>query len=99
MPCGIQHLLKSYKDRDRAPCPQVALPVVASQMAAATRLEATVPPREQATAHMIIMAFYCLLVRLGEYTLTPAHVTTRTVQHCVYRPPAMHSPSQPPPRL
>ena len=51
-------------------------------MAAAARLDAAFPPREQATAHLIVMAFYFLL-RVGEYMLPPAHVTTRTVQLCV----------------
>ncbi|KAI2506222.1 hypothetical protein MHU86_8257 [Fragilaria crotonensis] len=48
-------------------------------MAAAARLDAAATPREQATAHLIVMAFYFLL-RVGEYTLPPAHVTTRTIQ-------------------
>jgi hypothetical protein len=74
----VTHLLKSFKDRDPAPRPQVALPVVAIQMASAARLDAAASPRAQATAHLIVTAFYFLL-RVGEYTLPPAHVTTRTI--------------------
>jgi hypothetical protein len=67
----VTHLLKSYKDRDPVPRPQVALPVGAIRMAAAARLDAAATPWEQATAHLIVMAFYFLL-RVGEYTLPPS---------------------------
>ena len=73
------HLLKSFRDRDPAPKPQVALPVHAIDFAAAARNDPTASPRESATAHLIVMAFYFLL-RVGEYTLPPEHRTTRTVQ-------------------
>ena len=73
------HLLKSYRDRDPAPRPQVALPVHAIDMAAAARNNMAASPCERATAHLIVMAFYFLL-RVGEYTLPPEHRTTRTVQ-------------------
>jgi hypothetical protein len=36
-------------------------------------------PREAATAHLIVMAFYFLL-RVGKYTLPPDHRTTHTMQ-------------------
>ena len=72
------HLLKSFKDPDPVPRPQVALPVGAIQIAATARRDATASPREQATAHLIVTAFYFLL-RVGEYTLPAAPVTTRTV--------------------
>lgn len=72
------HLLKSYKDRDPVPRPQVALPVHAIQMASAARLDASAPARDRATADLIVMAFFFLL-RVGEYTRHPAHVTTRTI--------------------
>ena len=54
-------------------------PVSGIKMAAAARLDAAANPRDQATAHLIVMAFYFLL-GVGEYTLPPAHVTTRTIQ-------------------
>ena len=73
------HLLKSFRDRDAAPKPQVALPVHAIALAAAARNDPNASPREIATAHLIVMAFYFLL-RVGEYTLPPEHRTTRTVQ-------------------
>ena len=73
------HILKSFRDRDPAPKPQVALPVHAIDLAAAARNNPTASPRETATAHLIVMAFYFLL-RVGKYTLPPEHRTTRTVQ-------------------
>ena len=73
------HLLKSFRVRDPAPKPQVALPVHAIDLAAAARNDPNASPREAATAHLIVMAFYFLL-RVGEYTLPPEHRTTRTVQ-------------------
>ena len=73
------HILKSFRDRDPAPKPQVALPVHAIALAAAARNDPTASPRETATAHLVVMAFYFLL-RVGEYTLPPEHRTTRTVQ-------------------
>ena len=73
------HLLNSFRDRDPAPKPQVALPVHAIALAAAARNDPNASPRETATAHLIVMAFYFLL-RVGEYTLPPEHRTTRTVQ-------------------
>jgi hypothetical protein len=73
------HLLKSFRVHDPAPKPQVALPVDAIDLAAAARNDPNASPREAATAHLIVMAFYFLL-RVGEYTLPPGHRTTRTVQ-------------------
>jgi hypothetical protein len=73
------HLLKSFRARDPAPKPQVALPVHAIDRAAAARNDQNASPREVATAHLIVMAFYFLL-RVGENTLPPGHRLTRTVQ-------------------
>ena len=73
------HLLKSYKDCDPAPKPQVALPVHAIDRAAAARNDPSATPRDRATAHLIVVAFYFLL-RVGEYTLKPEHQPTRTIQ-------------------
>ncbi|KAI2498139.1 hypothetical protein MHU86_16337 [Fragilaria crotonensis] len=53
----ITQQIKTYKDRDLVPRPQVALPIGAIQMAAADSCH----PREQATTYLIIMAFYFLL--------------------------------------
>jgi hypothetical protein len=73
------HLLKSYRDRDPAPRPQVALPVHAIDMAAAARNDMAATPCDRATAHLIVLAFYFLL-RVGEYTLPSESRLTRTVQ-------------------
>lgn len=73
------HLLKSFRDRDPAPRPQVALPVHAIDLAATARNDPGASPREVATAHLIVLAFFFLL-RVGEYTLPSEHRTTRTVQ-------------------
>ncbi len=55
------HLLKSYKDRDPVPRPQVALPVHAIKLASAARLDPAASPLENATAHLVVVAFYFLL--------------------------------------
>jgi hypothetical protein len=73
------HLLKSYKDHDPAPKPQVALPVHAIDRAAAARNDPSATAWDQATACLIVVAFYFLL-RVGEYTLKPEHQPTRTIQ-------------------
>ncbi len=73
------HLLKSFRVRDPAPKPQVALPVHAIDWAAAARNDPNTSPCEAATAHLIVMAFYFLLL-VGEYMLPPGHRSTRTVQ-------------------
>ncbi len=102
------HLLKSFRVRDPAPKPHVALPVHAIDQAMAASNDPNASPREAATAHLIVMAFYFLL-RVGEYTLPPGHRSTCTVQFCICnirfwqgqicsRPPAMQLSSQPPPR-
>ncbi len=104
----LTHLLKSFRVRDPAPKPQVALPVHAIDQAAAARNDPNASPREAATAHLIVMAFYFFL-RVGEYTLPPGHRSTRTVQFricdiCLWQgqtllpPPAMQPSSQPPRR-
>ena len=73
------NILKSYKDRDPVPKPQVALPVNAIILASAARVAPTASPSAKATADLIVMAFFFLL-RVGEYTRPADHVTTRTVQ-------------------
>ena len=73
------HLLKSFKACDPVPKPKVALPVHVIKLASAARLDPNASPSQCATANLIVMAFYFLL-RVGEYTLPPDHVTTRTVQ-------------------
>ncbi len=64
-------------------CPQVALPVHTIDMAASAQNDMASAPLDQATAHLIVLAFYFLL-RVGEYTLPLENHTTRTVQfrHC-----------------
>jgi hypothetical protein len=52
------HLLKSFRVRDPAPEPQVALSVYAIDLAAAARNNPYALPRKAATAHLIVMAFY-----------------------------------------
>jgi hypothetical protein len=73
------HLLKSYRDKDPAPRPQVALPVHAINLAASARNDMAAAPRDRATANLIVLAFYFLL-RVGEYTLPAENRMTRTVQ-------------------
>ena len=51
------HILKSFRDRDPVPQPQVALPVHAIDLAAAACINVSAKLREQATAHLIVMAF------------------------------------------
>jgi hypothetical protein len=65
-------ILKSYKQADPAPKPQVALPVHAIEAATAAGLAPDAPPHAQAVADLIILAFFFLL-RVGEYTLPAAH--------------------------
>ena len=92
------HLLKSYKDKDPVPRPQVALPDC---------LDPTAARRHRAVTNSIVMTFFFLL-RVGEYTRPHDRVVTRTVQfrvcdvrfwlgHMLLRPPAMQQPSQLPP--
>jgi hypothetical protein len=74
----FRHLLKSYKDDDPAPQPQLALPIAAVQTAA-SRYEPHHSPRHRAISDLICMAFFFLL-RVGEYTMPGAGASTRTVQ-------------------
>ena len=77
---ALTNLLKSFRVCDAAPKPQVALPVHAIDLVAGARSDPpNASPREAATAHLIVMAFY-FLMRGGEYTLPPGHRATRTVQ-------------------
>eukprot|EP00978_Attheya_sp_CCMP212_P017850 scaffold48105_cov30-Attheya_sp.AAC.5 len=79
----FQHLLKSMRDEDPAPRPQVALPVdtitAAAAAAAAAALQPLAAPIAKATGDLITAAFYFLL-RVGEYTMPSANRQTRTVQ-------------------
>jgi hypothetical protein len=74
----FRHLLKSYKDQDPAPKPQLALPVATVERAAAY-CQAPHQPLIRATADLVTIAFFFLL-RVGEYTMPRRNVRTRTVQ-------------------
>jgi hypothetical protein len=74
----FRHLLKSYKDRDPAPKPQLALPVATVERAGAFH-QAPNTPLTRATADLITIAFFFLL-RVGEYAMPKATDRTRTVQ-------------------
>ncbi|KAI2513588.1 hypothetical protein MHU86_728 [Fragilaria crotonensis] len=79
LPLGLELDSLGKAGRDPAPRPQVALPVHAIDLAATARNDPGASPREVATAHLIVLAFFFLL-RVGEYTLPSEHRTTRTVQ-------------------
>jgi hypothetical protein len=74
----FRHLLKSYKDQDPAPKPQLAIPVATVERAAAYH-QAPNTCLTRATADLVATAFFFLL-RVGEYTMPQANVRTRTVQ-------------------
>jgi hypothetical protein len=74
----FRHLLKSYKDDDPAPKPQLALPVPVIQTAS-SRYEPHYSPRNRAISDLLCMAFFFLL-RVGEYTMPSPGTITRTVQ-------------------
>jgi hypothetical protein len=74
----FRHLLKSYRDVDPPPQPQLALPVTTVERAGAYH-QAPNSARTRATADLIITAFFFLL-RIGEYAMPKANVRTRTVQ-------------------
>ncbi|KAI2500877.1 hypothetical protein MHU86_13597 [Fragilaria crotonensis] len=76
---AFHHLLRSYKNDDPAPRPQLALPVIAIEAAAAPGFAPDADAFAATVADLIILAFFFLL-RVGEYTLPAAHVRTRTVQ-------------------
>eukprot|EP00978_Attheya_sp_CCMP212_P049575 scaffold684901_cov94-Attheya_sp.AAC.1 len=75
----FQHLLKSFKDDDPAPKPQVALPVDTIAAAASASLQPHASLLAAATGDLITAAFYFLL-RVGEYTMPSQRRRTRTVQ-------------------
>jgi integrase len=75
----FQHLLKSLKDEDPPPRPQLALPVDTIALAAAAALQPLASPLATATGDLITAAFYFLL-RVGEYTMPSKNRRTRTVQ-------------------
>ena len=74
----FRHLLKIHKEQDPAPKPQLTLLVKTIEQARA-RCQATQPARTQATAELVIIAFFFLL-RVGECTMPNATKSTRTVQ-------------------
>jgi hypothetical protein len=74
----FRHLLKSYKDKDPAPKPQLALPVATIERAGAYH-QAPNTARTQATADLVTIAFFFLL-GVGEYAMPRLNVQTRTVQ-------------------
>jgi hypothetical protein len=74
----FRHLLKSYKEQDPAPKPQLALPVATVERAGAFH-QAPDTPLTRATADLVTTAFFFLL-RVGEYAMPKANVRTRTVQ-------------------
>ena len=71
-------LLKTYKDEDPAPKPQLALPVHAIQFTC-QMYWADNTARSQATADLIVVAFFFLL-RVGEYTFPTTQKKRRTTQ-------------------
>jgi hypothetical protein len=74
----FHHLLKSYKDDNPAPKPQLALPVPVIQTAS-SRFEHHHSPRDRAISDLVCMAFYFLLC-VGKYTMPSPGTITRTVQ-------------------
>jgi hypothetical protein len=74
----FRHLLKSYKGQDRAPKPQLAIPVATIEQAAAYH-QAPNTALTRATVDLIMTAFFFLL-RVGKYTMPKRGVHTRTVQ-------------------
>jgi hypothetical protein len=70
----FRHLLKSYKDQDPAPKPQLALPVATVQRAGAFH-QAPNTPLTRATADLVTVAFFFLL-RVGEYAMPKANTRT-----------------------
>jgi hypothetical protein len=71
-------LLKTYKNADPAPKPQLALPVRAIQTIV-THYRTKASTRADAISDLLTIAFFFLL-RPGEYTMPSARTKTRTVQ-------------------
>jgi hypothetical protein len=76
---AFRHTLKSLKEADPVPKPQLALPVETIAAAAVPAQSPGASARARAVADLIVIAFFFLL-RVGEYTLPAAHRHTRTVQ-------------------
>jgi hypothetical protein len=74
----FRHLLKSYRDSDPAPKPQLALPIPTIQTAS-SRYKPHHSPRNRAISDLTCMAFFFLLC-VGEYTMPSPGTITRTVQ-------------------
>jgi hypothetical protein len=74
----FRHLLKSYKDQDPAPKPQLALPVATVERAGAF-YQAPNTPLTRAAADLVTIAFFFLL-QVGEYAMPNTTTRTRTVQ-------------------
>jgi hypothetical protein len=73
----FQRLLKSYRNADPVPKPQLALPV--HTIATAGQHYQAPQAAVRATADLVITAFFFLL-RVGEYTMPKKQQRTRTVQ-------------------
>jgi hypothetical protein len=74
----FRHLLKSYRDQNPAPQPQLALPVATVERASSYSCKPNTA-LTRATADLITIAFFFLL-RVGEYAMPRKNVRTRTVQ-------------------
>jgi hypothetical protein len=72
-------MFKSYRLDDPPPQPQLALPVHTIKCAGRTSEAPSPDPQVQATADLIVTAFFFLL-RVGEYTMPSQKRRTRTVQ-------------------
>lgn len=75
---AFRHLLKSFKDDDPPPQPQLALPVATIEYAGAYYQHPNTA-LTRASADLVTMAFFFLL-RSGEYTMPRRNARTRTVQ-------------------
>jgi hypothetical protein len=74
----FRHLLRSYKNQDPAPQPQLAIPIATIERAASYH-QAPNTALARATADLVATAFFFLL-QVGEYTMPKRGTRTRTVQ-------------------
>jgi hypothetical protein len=77
---AFTRLFHSYRAEDPAPRPQLALPVSVFQDIMSHE-GASLDPKDQALANLVVIAFFFLL-RVGEYTLPTGNRHTRTTQIC-----------------
>jgi hypothetical protein len=75
----FKYMLQAYHLDDPPPQPQLALPVHTIKCAGRTSEAPSPDPHVQATADLIVTAFFFLL-RVGEYTMPSQTRRTRTVQ-------------------